>query len=126
MHRSRSAGLRPSGTNPASGGGRFRFISANFRTRKRASCAPAASNRGISIESLDAAKAIYRLIKYKFHENDAEREEEEQCPNVHILDLKTLTATLTGEAYTLSPAAKTFGAPASRRRKSRAGDQTDH
>jgi len=32
----------------------------------------------------------YRLTKY--HENDAEREEEQHSSNVHILDLKTLTA----------------------------------
>ena len=46
---------------------------------------------GLSIESLDASKAIYRLIKYAFHEADAEREEEEECDaTVHVLDLKTL------------------------------------
>ncbi len=74
------------------------LLSECFGTRKRARCAPADTNLGISIESLDAAKAIYRLIKYKFHDRDAEREEEDKkFSNVHILDLKTLTAVLTGE-----------------------------
>ena len=70
------------------------------------------------IESLDAAKATYRLIKYAFHEKDAEQEEQE-FSNVHILDLKTLTSVLTGEAYTFASACDIFGAPASRARKSR-------
>ena len=56
---------------------------------------------------------------------DAEREEEQEFSNVHILDLKTLTAALTGEAYTFSSASEIFGAPASRARKtSPTRDQT--
>jgi hypothetical protein len=72
----------------------------------------------VSIESLDASKAIYRLIKYKFHKQDAEREEEQQSA-LHILDLKTLTAVLTGEGYALQSACEIFGAPASRARNHR-------
>jgi hypothetical protein len=69
---------------------------------------------------LDAAKAIYRPIKYKFHDRDAEREEEEdkKFSNVHILDLKTLTSVLTGEVYSFPSACNIFGAPASTQRKS--------
>jgi hypothetical protein len=48
---------------------------------------------------------------------DAEREEEQEASNVHILDLKTLTAALTGEAYTFPSACEIFGAPTSRSRK---------
>ena len=79
---------------------------------------PSGYEPGLSIESLDASKAIYRLIKYKFHEKDAEREEEEEAEfsNVHILDLKTLTSVLTGEAYTFPSACEIFGVPASRAR----------
>src|SRR5271165_6765418 len=79
---------------------------------------PSGFEPGLSIESLDASKAIYRLIKYKFHARDAEREEEEPVSNVHVLDLKTLTAVLTGEAYSFSSACEIFGVPASRSRKS--------
>jgi hypothetical protein len=74
---------------------------------------------GLSIESIDASKAIYRLIKYKFRAGDADREEEQQFSNIHILDLKTLTAVLTGETYSLQSALEVFGAPASRTRKLR-------
>lgn len=98
----------------------FSFYFRLFLDKKTGKLRPSGYEPGILIESLDATKAIYRLIKYKFHEMDGEREEEEKGPNIHILDLKTLTATLTGEAYTLSSAAKTFGVPASRSRKSRA------
>jgi hypothetical protein len=73
---------------------------------------------GISIESLDAAKAIYRPIKYKFHDLNAEQEEDSKFSNVHILDLKTLTSVLTGEVYSFQAACDIFGAPASRQRKS--------
>lgn len=81
---------------------------------------PSGYEPGISIESLDAAKAIYRPIKYKFHDSDTEREEEEdkKFSNVHILDLKTLTSVLTGEVYSFPSACDIFGAPASRQRKS--------
>jgi hypothetical protein len=98
----------------------FSFYFRLFLDKKTGKLRPSGYEPGILIESLDAAKAIYRLIKYKFHEQDGEREEEEKGANIHVLDLKTLTATLTGEAYTLSSAARTFGVPASRSRKSRA------
>src|SRR6266446_4456173 len=78
---------------------------------------PSGFEPGLSIESLDAAKAFYRLIKYGFHEIDTEQEEEQQPSNVHILDLKTLTSVLTGENYTFPSACEIFGAPASRARK---------
>lgn len=79
---------------------------------------PSGYEPGLSIESLDASKAIYRLIKYKFHEMDAPREEEqERQSNVHVLDLKTLTAVLTGESYSFQSACDIFGVQASRRRK---------
>jgi hypothetical protein len=80
---------------------------------------PSGYEPGLSIESVDASKAIYRLIKYKFHEQDAGREEEQQLSDVHILDLKTLTAVLTGEAYTFPSVCEIFEVPASRTRKFR-------
>jgi hypothetical protein len=79
---------------------------------------PSPFDPGLSIESLDASKAIYRLLKYKFHEDDAEREEEQQS-NVHVLDLKTLTAVLTGKAQSFSSACEIFGVPASKASKVR-------
>jgi hypothetical protein len=80
---------------------------------------PSAYEPGISIESLGAAKAIYRPIKYKFHDRDAEQEaEDKKFSNVHILDLKTLTSVLTGEVCSFPTACDIFGAPASRGRKS--------
>src|ERR1035438_5695026 len=80
---------------------------------------PSGYEPGLSIESLDASKAIYRLIKYKFHDKDAEREEEQETSNVHVIDLKTLAAALTGEVYTFASACDIFGAPASGARKAR-------
>ncbi len=99
----------------------FSFYFRQFRHKKTGAMLPSWHEPGLSIESLDSTKALYRLIKYKFHEDDADREEEEESSNAHILDLKTLTATLTGDHYTLSSACKIFGAPASSRRKSRPG-----
>ncbi len=95
----------------------FSFYFRLFRDKKTGKIRPSGFEPGISIESLDAAKAIYRPIKYAFHDKDAEQEEEQQFSNVHILDLKTLTAVLTGETYTFSSASEMFGAPASRARK---------
>jgi hypothetical protein len=96
----------------------FSFYFRLFRDKKTGKLRPSGFEPGLSIESLDAAKAIYRPIKYKFHERDAEQEEEQEFSNVHILDLKTLTSVLTGETYTLPSACEVFGAPASRARKS--------
>ena len=97
----------------------FSFYFRQFRDKKTGKVRPSGFEPGLSIESLDAAKAIYRLIKYAFHADDAEREEEQQSSDVHVLDLKTLTAALTGEAYTFSSASEIFGTPASRARKTR-------
>ena len=97
----------------------FSFYFRLFRDKKTWKLRPSGFEPGLSIESLDAAKAIYRLIRYAFHEDDAERDEEQQSSNVHILDLKTLTAVLTGENYTFPSACDIFRAPASRSRKSR-------
>ena len=81
----------------------FSFYFRMFRDKKTDKMRPSGYEPGISIESLDAAKAIYRSIKYKFHEKDSEQEEQEaddkEFLNVHILDLKTLTSVLTGEVY---------------------------
>ena len=95
----------------------FSFYFRLFKDKKTGKIRPSGYEPGLTIESLDASKAIFRLIKYKFHEQDVEREEEQEGSNVHILDLKTLTAALTGEAYTLESACEIFGAPASRSRK---------
>jgi len=95
----------------------FSFYFRLFRDKKTGKLRPSGFEPGLSIESLDAAKAIYRLIKYKFHEDDAERDEEQQSSDVHVLDLKTLTAVLTGQAYTFSSASEIFGTPASKARK---------
>src|SRR6266568_6416687 len=90
-----------------------------FRDPKTGKIRPSRYEPGISIESLDAAKAIYRPIKYKFHDQDAEQEEEDKkFSNVHIVDLKTSTSVLTGELYSFPSACDIFGAPASRKRKS--------
>jgi hypothetical protein len=94
----------------------FSFYFRVFKDKKTGKIRPSGYEPGLSIESIDASKAIYRLIKYKFHEKDGEREEERQSSNVHILDLKTLTAVLTGETYTFSSACEIFGAPVSRTR----------
>jgi hypothetical protein len=93
----------------------FSFYFRLFTDKKTGKVRPSGYEPGLSIESLDASKAMYRLIKYKFHEIDAAPEEEERdSSNVHILDLKTLTAVLTGESYTFQSASEIFGAPASR------------
>ena len=90
-----------------------------FRDKKTGKTRPSGYEPGISIESIDAAKAIYRPIKYKFNDKDAELEEEDKkFSNVHILDLKTLTSVLTGEAYLFPSACDIFGAPTSKQRKS--------
>jgi hypothetical protein len=102
----------------------FSFYFRMFRDKKTGKMRPSGYEPGISIESIDAAKAIYRPIKYKFHDKDAEREEEveeeedKKFSNVHILDLKTLTSVLTGEVYSFPTACDIFGAPANRQRKS--------
>jgi hypothetical protein len=95
----------------------FSFYFRLFRDKETGKMRPSGFEPGLSIESLDASKAVYRLIKYKFHPMDAEPEEEQRVSNVHVLDLKTLTAVLTGEAYTFQSACEIFGAPASRARK---------
>jgi hypothetical protein len=95
----------------------FSFYFRLFMDKKTGKVRPSGFEPGLSIESLDASKAIYRLIKYAFYGQDAEREEEEPLSDVHVLDLKTLTAVLTGETYIFSSACQTFGVAASRRRK---------
>jgi hypothetical protein len=97
----------------------FSFYFRMFRDKKTGKIRPSGYEPGISIESIDAAKAIYRPIKYKFHDKDAEQEaEDKKFSTVHILDLKTLTSVLTGEVYSFPTACDIFGAPASRQRKS--------
>jgi hypothetical protein len=96
----------------------FSFYFRMFWDKKAGKMRPSGYEPGISIESIDAAKAIYRPIKYKFEERDAKKEEEKKFSNVHILDLKTLTSVLTGEVYSFRSACDIFGAPASRKRKS--------
>jgi hypothetical protein len=96
----------------------FSFYFRMFKDKKTGKLRPSPFDPGLSIQSLDASKAIYRPIKYKFHEQDTQREEEQQT-SVHVLDLKTLTAALTGEAHTFSSACEIFGAPGSRARKLR-------
>jgi hypothetical protein len=97
----------------------FSFYFRMFQDKKTGKMRPSGYEPGLLIENIDASKAIYRLIKYKFHEQDGEREEEQQLSDVHILDLKTLTAVLTGEAYTFQSACEILGVPASRAHKSR-------
>ena len=97
----------------------FSFYFRMFQDPKTGRMRPSGYEPGISIESLDAAKAIYRPIRYKFHDMDAEKEEDDKkFSNVHILDLKTLTSVLTGEVYSFQSACDIFGAPSSRQRKS--------
>jgi hypothetical protein len=96
----------------------FSFYFRMFRDKKTGKMRPSGYEPGISIESLDAAKAIYRPIEYKFHDRDSEREEDKKVSTVHILDLKTLTSALTGEVHSFASACNVFGAPASRQRKS--------
>ncbi len=104
--------------------GAFSFYFRLFTDKKTGKTRPSGYEPGISIQSLDAAKAIYRPIKYKFHDKDTEQEEEEgeeedkKFSNIHILDLKTLTSVVTGEVYSFPTACDIFGAPASRKRKS--------
>lgn len=90
-----------------------------YQDKKTDKVRPSGFEPGLSIESLDASKAIYRLIKYKDHPADAEREEEQKASNVHVLDLKTLTAAVTGEVCTFSSACEIFDSPASMTRKLR-------
>ena len=97
----------------------FSFYFRVFRDKKTGHTRPSGYEPGLSIESLDASKAVYRLIKYKFHEEDADREQKQPSSTARILDLKTLTAVLTGEAHTLSSACEIFGAPRSRTHKVR-------
>src|SRR5260370_2905564 len=89
-----------------------------FRDKKTGKMRPSGYEPAISIESLDAAKAIYRPIKFKLRDRDAEQQEDKKFSNVHILDLKTLTSVLTGEVYSFPTACDIFGVPASRGRKS--------
>jgi hypothetical protein len=79
---------------------------------------PSGFESGLSIENLDASKSIPRLVKHS-NEIDAEKEMEEELPNLHILDLKMPTAALTGGVYSLSSAFEVFGEPASWVRDSR-------
>ena len=95
----------------------FSFYFRLFLDKKTGKMRPSGYEPGLSIESLDASKAIYRLIRYKFHEKDAAREEKQEFSDVHILDLKTSTSVLTGEVYTFQSACEIFGVPASRVRK---------
>ncbi len=95
----------------------FSFYFRVFKDKKTGTVRPSGYEPGLSIESLDASKAIYRLIKYKFHDMDAEREEEQQASNVRVLDLKTVTAVFTGETYTFPTTCELFGIPASRTTK---------
>jgi hypothetical protein len=90
-----------------------------FRDKKTGKIRPSPFDPGISIESLDAAKAIYRPIKYKFHDKDADQEEDDKkFSNIHILDLRTFTSVLTGKVHSFRSACDIFGVPASRHRKS--------
>jgi hypothetical protein len=89
-----------------------------FKDKKTGTIRPSGFEPGISIESLDAAKAIYRPIQYMAQARDAEKENEKGFSNVHVLDLKTLNAALTGQSYTFSSACDIFGVPASKARKS--------
>jgi hypothetical protein len=96
----------------------FSFYFRLFKDKQTGKVRPSPFDPGLSIQSLDAWKAICRPIKYKFHDRDAEGEEEQQS-TVHILDLKTMTGVLTGEAQTFSSAREIFGVPGSRTRKVR-------
>ena len=55
----------------------FSFYFRLFKDKAR-QVRPSGYEPGLSIESLGVSKAIYRLIKYKFHEMDTARKEEEQ------------------------------------------------
>lgn len=97
----------------------FSFYFRMFKDKKTGKIRPSGYEPGISIESLDASKANFRLIKYKFHPKDGEREEEQEFSNVHVLDLKMLTGVLIGEAHTFRSASEIFGTPTSRAEKVR-------
>jgi hypothetical protein len=97
----------------------FSFYFRLFNDKKTGTIRPSGFEPGISVESLDAAKAIYRPIKYMSQARDSVLEGEQGFSNIHILDLKTLTAVLTGETCTLQTACEIFGVSASRTRKSR-------
>lgn len=97
----------------------FSFYFRMFHDKKTGKIRPSGFEPGLSIESLDASKAIYRLIKYKYHSADAEREEEQRASSVHILDLKTLIAVITGDVYSFSSACQMFDVPTSKARKLR-------
>jgi hypothetical protein len=94
----------------------FSFYFRLFKDKKMGTIRPSGFEPGISAESLDAAKAIYRPINMS-QARDAQREDEQGFSNVHVLDLKTLTAVLTGEAYRFSSACEIFGVAASKTRK---------
>jgi hypothetical protein len=97
----------------------FSFYFRMFRDKKTGKMRPSPYDPGVSIESIDATKAIYRPIKYRFHDKDAEREEDGKTfSSVHILDLKTLASVLTGESYSFRSACEIFGVPVSKTRKS--------
>src|SRR6266481_4354670 len=95
----------------------FSFYFRLFKDKKTRTIRPSGFEPGISVESLDAAKAIYRPIKYMSQAGDAEKEDEQGFSNVHVLDLKTLTAVPTGESCTFSTACDIFGVPTSKARK---------
>jgi hypothetical protein len=95
----------------------FSFYFRMFQDKTTGKMRPSGYEPGISIESLDAAKAIFRPIKYKFHESDAEKEKKDTS-EARMLDLKTLTSVLTGEVFSFQTACAIFGTPASRVRKS--------
>jgi hypothetical protein len=95
----------------------FSFYFRLFRDKKTGKVRPSPFDPGLSIQSLDASKAVYRPIKYKFHEED--ECEEDQKLGVHVLDLKTLTGVLTGEALSFSSAREVFGTQGSRTRRPR-------
>src|SRR5579885_2505498 len=84
----------------------FSFYFRMFHDKRTGKMRPSGYEPGLCIESLDSAKAIYRLIKYKFHDMDAAREEEQQSSDIHILDLKTLTSVLTGQVQSFQSACR--------------------
>ncbi len=95
----------------------FSFYFRLFKDKKTGKLRPSPFDPGLSIQSLDASKAVYRGIKYKFHDDD--ECEEDQKSGVHVLDLKTLTGVLTAETLPFSSAREAFGTPGSRTRKPR-------
>jgi hypothetical protein len=95
----------------------FSFYFRLFKDKRTGTIRPSGFEPGISVESLDAAKAIYRPIKYMSQAGDAEKEDEQGFSNVHVRDLKTLTAVPTGESCTFPTACDIFGVPTSKARK---------